>query len=40
MRGRLKSTVFRPSDLDQSANPSSSVNCLDCFENLNEFDYL
>ena len=31
---------FRPSDLDWLANPSSSVNCLDCFKNINEYDYL
>ena len=33
------SVVVRPSDLE-SANCSSSVNGLDCFENLNKFDYL
>ena len=27
-------------DIDWSANPSSSINCLDCFENLNEYNYL
>ena len=31
--------LFGPSDLE-SANSSSSVNDLDCFENLKEFDYL
>ena len=36
--GALNSAVLGPSDLDWSANPSSSVNCFDCFENLNEFE--
>ena len=39
LRGRLSGAVVSPSDLE-SANPSSSVNGLDCFENLNEFDQL
>ena len=40
MRERLNSAMFGPSDLDGAASPSLSLNCLDCFENLNEFEYL
>ena len=39
LRRRLSNAAVRHSDLE-SAKPSSFFNGLDCFENLNKFDYL